>query len=114
MQVVIREGKRLRTAHLDVRWLASPRRVSRVGFVVPKHRNTAVARNRLKRRLRELARLRLVGALAVGSEVAPADIVIRARQEAYGASYDALASELDVIRVKLTRALGGTSTPAEP
>ena len=32
----------------------------RVGLIVPRHRQTAVARNRLKRRLRELTRLRLL------------------------------------------------------
>ena len=31
----------------------------RVGIIVPRHRQSAVARNRLKRRLRELVRLRL-------------------------------------------------------
>src|SRR5215204_1662918 len=79
IQAVTREGKRIRTAHLDVRTAASPLGACRVGFIVPKHKQTAVARNRLKRRLRELVRLRLLpGAPA-------ADVVIRARREAYDA-----------------------------
>ena len=49
--------------HLDVRVLASPLALSRIGIVVPRHQHSAVDRNRLKRRLRELARLELLPAL---------------------------------------------------
>jgi ribonuclease P protein component len=59
-----------------------------VGFIVPKHKQTSVERNRLKRRLREIARQRVLPALP------PLDLVVRARPEAYGASFDALAAEL--------------------
>jgi ribonuclease P protein component len=59
-----------------------------VGFIVPKHGQSSVARNRLKRRLREIARLELVPRLP------PVDVVIRARREAYDARFDALAAEL--------------------
>src|SRR5262249_58130229 len=52
LQIVIREGKRIRTVHLDVRVHASPLGLSRVGIVVPRHQHSAVDRNRLKRRLR--------------------------------------------------------------
>ena len=40
--------------NLDVRVLASPFSHPRVGIVVPRHRQSAVDRNRLKRRIREL------------------------------------------------------------
>jgi ribonuclease P protein component len=64
-----------------------------VGFIVPKHKQSGVARNRLKRRLRELARLRLLPALRPG---APMDVVLRARPEAYRATFAQL--ERDVAR----------------
>ena len=55
---------------------------------MPKHGQSSVARNRLKRRLRELARLTLLPGLP------PVDLVIRARREAYDARFAALAAEL--------------------
>ena len=83
-----REGKRIRTEHLELRAVASLLHHPRVGFVVPKHGQSNVARNRLKRRLREIARLELLPALP------PVDVVIRARREAYDARFDALAAQL--------------------
>ncbi|MBA3890901.1 MAG: ribonuclease P protein component [Gemmatimonadaceae bacterium] len=55
---------------------------------MPRHRNTAVARNRLKRRLRELVRTQLL------PSAPPADVVIRARREAYEATFDMLAADI--------------------
>ena len=68
-----------------------PPSVVRVGIVVPRHKHSAVDRNRLKRRLRELSRTRLLPALAGLS----GDLVIRVRPDAYGASFDALTRQLD-------------------
>jgi ribonuclease P protein component len=60
----------------------------RMGLIVPKFQSSAVARNRLRRRLRELWRLEL-------QPHQPAwDLVIRARREAYGAAYPALRDAL--------------------
>ncbi len=87
---MVREGKRVRTEHLDLRAAASPLHHPRVGFIVPKHKQTSVARNRLKRRLREIVRRRLLPTLP------PIDLVVRARPEAYGATYDVL--EIDLTR----------------
>ena len=56
--------------------------------MVPKHRQTAVLRNRLKRRLRELVRCELLPLLSQG------DWVIRAKPEAYNASFEALREEI--------------------
>ena len=84
---VRQRGKRVRTDHLDVRVRAAA--VPRVGIIVPRHKHTAVDRNRLKRRLRELVRIRLLPTLA------PSDVVIRARAEAYGDSFDALARQIE-------------------
>ena len=60
----------------------------RVGLVVPRYRQSAVARNRLRRRLRELTRLRLLPADLW------ADIVLRIRPNAYGATFEALAVDV--------------------
>ncbi len=60
----------------------------RMGLIVPKFQSSAVARNRLRRRLRELWRLEL-------QPHQPAwDLVIRARREAYDATYPALRDDL--------------------
>jgi ribonuclease P protein component len=60
-------------------------------MVVPRYSESAVGRNRLKRRLRELVRTRLLPAAP------PMDVVIRARPESYDAVFDAL--EADIARV---------------
>ena len=39
-----------------MRFVTAPDSSSRFGIIVPRHSNTAVARNRLKRRLREIIR----------------------------------------------------------
>lgn len=61
--------------------------------MVPKHRQTAVARNRLKRRLREIGRVRVLPALD-GADLR-IDLLVRARPEAYTAGFDELSGELD-------------------
>ena len=94
IQNVIREGKRIRTAYLDVRVLASPLGLSRIGIIVPRHQHSAVDRNRLKRRLRELVRIELLPLLRSGAT----DVAIRARREAYDAGFDGLRRDIDTIR----------------
>lgn len=59
-----------------------------MGLIVPKFQSSAVARNRLRRQLKELWRREL------NPEVPPVDVVIRARREAYGAGFSALRDEL--------------------
>ena len=90
---MFRRGKRRRTAHLDVFLHASPVSRPRLGLVVPKHRHTNVERNRLKRRLRELGRLRVLPALWT-CEV-PMDVLLRARPEAYRATFAELEGEVE-------------------
>jgi ribonuclease P protein component len=82
------QGKRLRTKHLDVRILASPRFHPRVGIVVPKYGRAAVFRNRIKRQLREIIRTSILALLP------PVDIVIKAYPSAYTAAFSTLAEEL--------------------
>lgn len=96
------KGKRLRTEHLEVRAVASPSPHPRVGFIVPRYKHTAVARNRLKRRLREIVRLRLLHRLP------PVDVVVRVRAGAYGATFDQLRSELATLEGALGRMISST------
>ena len=100
LERVTREGKRLRTEILERRWMASPRGHPRVGFIVPKHSQTAVARNRLKRRLREIARREMLSVL--GS----VDVIIRARPVAYRLGFVDLRREMAGAAERLAVALG--------
>ena len=60
----------------------------RMGLIVPRYQSSAVARNRLRRRLREIWR----------REVQPHqpawDLVIRARREAYAAGFAAIRDDV--------------------
>jgi ribonuclease P protein component len=61
---------------------------ARLGLIVPKFQTSAVARNRLRRRLKEIWRRDL-------QAHQPAwDLVIRARRESYGASFAQLREQL--------------------
>jgi ribonuclease P protein component len=60
--------------------------------VVPKHRRTAVERNRLKRRLREVLRADVLPRLRDLDK--NADVIVRARKEAYLATFSQLRDEL--------------------
>jgi ribonuclease P protein component len=95
--------------HLDVRVPASPFGVSRIGIVVPKHHHSAVERNRLKRRLRELVRLELLPLIRSRA----VDVAIRARREAYDSSFDLLRRDIHRIVDHLTTTASGQPTPRE-
>jgi ribonuclease P protein component len=73
---------------LDFIWMDNAVGHPRLGLVVPRYQQTAVARNRLRRRLKELWR----------REVQPGqparDLVIRARREAYEAGFAQLRADL--------------------
>jgi len=60
----------------------------RMGLIVPKFHSTAVARNRLRRRLREIWRR------DIQPHQPASDLVIRARREAYAAGFDRLREQL--------------------
>jgi ribonuclease P protein component len=89
----------VRTTQLEVRYLASPLAHPRIGVIVPRYGHSAVDRNLVKRRLRDLARTQLLPTLAVVDVVM--DVVIRAAPSAYAASYDTLRAALE----KATRQL---------
>lgn len=85
---VLREGRRRRTGPVDVFRADSPAGRPRLGVVVPLYGHTAVERNRLQRRLREIGRRGwLAGAWEEGLEV---DVLLRARPAAYAAGFDEL------------------------
>lgn len=92
IRALLERGKRKRTAHVDVFFAPSPARFSRLGLIVPKHGRRIVERNRLKRRLREIGRRQLLPELQrLGVS---GDVLVRARREAYGVSYQTLSEEL--------------------
>jgi ribonuclease P protein component len=104
------QGRRRRSRHLEIMWADNSTGHPRMGLIVPRFQETAVARNRLRRRLREVWR----------REVLPAqpawDVVIRARRESYTAPYAILRSELLTWRDAVMTAsplLGRVSPPAE-
>jgi ribonuclease P protein component len=80
-------GKRARSPHLDVAWRPNTKGHARMGIIVPLYQHTAVARNRLRRRLRELLRRNPTPLPSV-------DLVVRARREAYAAPFAVLRAEL--------------------
>lgn len=66
----------------------------RLGLIVPRYQSTAVARNRLRRRLKEIWRRDLQAGIPAW------DLVVRARRQAYQASFDALRRQLQQWRVE--------------
>ena len=82
----------------------------RVGLVVPRYKRSAVARNRLKRRLRELTRLHLLPAAIA------ADVDIRIRPDAYAATFEMLADDVGRVLSQLLRwsATSPTARPTTP
>lgn len=71
-------------------------------MIVPRYKHSAVDRNRLKRRLRELARLRL---LPVLSAQPAADVVLRVFPPAYRATFAQLTGEVERAVRQLARGL---------
>lgn len=90
------EGKRIRTSLLEVRVAASPRSIPRVAVVVGKHGHGSVERNRLKRRVRELVRTRILAGLGA------TDSVWRPGPAAYEATFALLEAQV----LSLGRTLG--------
>lgn len=58
---------------------------------MPRHGHSAVDRNRLKRRLREITRIHVLPALP------PIDLIIRARPGAYDLPFEDLVRELSAL-----------------
>ena len=82
------QGKRRRTDHLDLFTRPSPVGSSRLTIIVPRYKESAVKRNRLRRRLREIGRRQVLPVLA-----SVLDIAVRPRPAAYVASFETLRRE---------------------
>lgn len=70
---------------------------ARVGLVVPKHGRSAVERNTLKRRLRELSRTVLL------PDAPAVDIVIHTRPSAYRLEFAELSTLVEQLRLQIHR-----------
>ena len=81
----------MQTERLEARASASLLLHPRVGIVVPKHKHKIVERNRVKRRLRELVRSKLLPGLR------DLDVLVRAKPEAYDSSFAQLAGDIGTI-----------------
>ncbi len=93
IQEILQQGKRESTGNLEI-FFASPKAsVSRFGLIVPKHGQRIVDRNRLKRRLREIGRRRVIPHLR--SQGREGDVLIRATRSAYRASFSELEREIN-------------------
>lgn len=77
---------------VDVFFAPSPASRSRLGLIVPKHGREIVARNLVKRRLREIGRRQILPSLV--GKGAPRDVLVRARWKAYEASFEELSREV--------------------
>ena len=78
----------MRTSHLDLAWRPNPMGHPRLAVVVPRFQFTAVARNRLRRRVKEILRRDALASLPA------VDLVVRAKRTAYAVSFAALRAEL--------------------
>lgn len=87
---VQQRGRRFRTSTVDVTWSPNKAGHPRLALVVPRRGHTAVERNRLRRRLRELGRRRILPRLR------PMDVVLRTRVHAYSARFADLAADLEL------------------
>jgi len=73
---------------LEFVWLNNTAGHPRMGLIVPRFQSSAVARNRLRRRLSEIWRREIQG------RQGDRDLIIRARKDAYSASFVELHAEL--------------------
>ena len=89
-------GRRLHAPHLDLAWRPNPLGHPRTAIVVPRFQFTAVARNRLRRRLREILRRYPLTA------VPAVDLVVRAKRAAYAAPFAGLSAELMACVTRIT------------
>lgn len=96
LDTALRAGQRRRTPRLEIIWRPNNVGHPRFGLIVPRHGQTGVARNRLRRRLRELARRHLLPTLG------PIDVILRSRVPAYRSDFDQLATDLEQWRRVVT------------
>jgi ribonuclease P protein component len=85
---VLAAGRRARRDHFDIYWSSNEAGFPRLGLIVPKLRHNGVERNRLRRRLKEVWRR------DVARQLPAWDVVVRARQESYGLTFESMRAEL--------------------
>ena len=93
-------GKRQRTEHLSAHIASSLLPYCRVAIVVGKLGHTVVERNRLRRQLRELVRLRLIPGCT------HLNLILQALPSAYKADFKQLSDEVNEIKLQFV-AVGG-------
>jgi len=81
----------------------SPTGKARAAVVVALYGNSAVDRNTLKRRLRELVRVRML------PRIGPQDVLVRARRETYAATFEQLADAVESVTDRISRTAGGNA-----
>lgn len=103
---MFREGRRRSSGSLEAYLRTTPDgRGPRIGIVVPRHGQTIVNRNVLRRRLRELLRTEWLPAARDGA--LGVDLLVRAQRGAYDRSFPEL-------RAELTRCLDLLCAPDPP
>ena len=104
---VYKQGRRHFSSHMTVFYQRQEKGRARVGFTVGRVLGGAVERNRIKRRLREVVRLRHT------MLTAPVDVVINPKKSVLGAEFDTLLQEIDrafgVIARKITEERDGSA-----
>jgi ribonuclease P protein component len=89
---VLTSGRSSRETHLDIFWTDNVAGHPRLGVIVPRFRHTAVERNQLRRRLKEIWRREIQAAIPAW------DVVLRARSATYQRSFDELRVDLHAWR----------------
>jgi ribonuclease P protein component len=85
---VLTSGSRRRTGRLDIYWRPNGLGHPRLGVVVSRYGRSAVARNRLRRCVREHIRRFVL------PQIPPLDVIVRPGVTAYAAAADDLATDL--------------------
>jgi len=99
IRALLQSGARQRSHTLDLFSAPAPGGSPRFGAIVPKHGREIVERNLLRRRLREVGRRSILPGLR--DRGCLLDVLVRARPQAYAASFEELQAEL----IRLTERL---------
>ena len=92
IRTLLRDGTQARSSHLDVFAAPAPDGAPRFGAIVPRYGQKVVARNRLRRRLREIGRIEVLPSLS--QRECNVDVLVRSRPGAYEAQFPELRAEL--------------------
>ncbi|MEJ2369586.1 MAG: ribonuclease P protein component [Gemmatimonadales bacterium] len=87
---LLRTGRRCRLGPVDLFVRRAEKDRPRVGVIVPRYGHSAVERNRLRRRVKEIARREWLPVACRPEREHDLDVLIRVRREAYERSFDEL------------------------